>query len=67
VLQDLLTYSLEGLHELWNEVQGHSEVRQEWITALDESLKKLEGDRMEMVRVVAEFHLITGNCSAVKK
>jgi hypothetical protein len=48
-LQDLLSYSLDELYLLWDSIQAHSEVRQTWITELDDSLKKAEDDRMEMV------------------
>ena len=49
MFQDLLTFPLDALHELWNKVQGHSEIRQGWITELDDRLKKAEDDRMDMV------------------
>lgn len=48
-VQDLLSYSLEGLQDLWKDVMSHSEERRGWITELDENLKKAEDDRMQMV------------------
>ncbi|KAL4219460.1 hypothetical protein ACF0H5_022039 [Mactra antiquata] len=48
--EDLLTFTLEELYELWNEVQSHSEVRQSWITDLDNTLKDIENRRMNVVR-----------------
>ncbi|XP_052788439.1 coiled-coil domain-containing protein 180-like [Mya arenaria] len=50
--EDLLSYSLESLHNLWDNIQSHSEERQSWLTSLDDSLKKVEKDRMEMIRRV---------------
>ena len=47
--EDLLTYNLEALHKLWDEVQGHSADRQQWILELDQQLTKAEDDRMDMV------------------
>ena len=48
-LQDLLTYSLEDLIALWDEVQQFSPQRQEWIAQLDSKLKALEDERMRRV------------------
>lgn len=48
--QDLLTYNLEELYKLWDQVQHHSAERQAWINELDQQLSKVEDDRMDMVR-----------------
>ncbi|XP_069121816.1 LOW QUALITY PROTEIN: coiled-coil domain-containing protein 180-like [Argopecten irradians] len=50
--EDILSYSLDGLHALWEEVQGHSKVRQEWIEELDQQLTKAEDDRMDLIKEV---------------
>ncbi|XP_033732294.1 coiled-coil domain-containing protein 180-like isoform X1 [Pecten maximus] len=50
--EDILSYSLDGLHALWEEVQGHSKVRQEWIEELDQQLTKAEDDRMDLIKGV---------------
>lgn len=50
--EDLLTYTLDGLHLLWQEIQSHSLVRQDWIMQLDTDLKRAEDDRMEMIQSV---------------
>lgn len=41
---------MEGLQELmWADIMSHSEVRRDWITDLDATLKKAEDNRMQMV------------------
>ncbi|XP_052220939.1 coiled-coil domain-containing protein 180-like isoform X2 [Dreissena polymorpha] len=50
--KDLLSFSLNALNNLWADIQAHSEQRQSWIVSLDDSLKKVEDDRMEMIRQV---------------
>ncbi|KAL8612779.1 hypothetical protein ACOMHN_033449 [Nucella lapillus] len=50
--EDLLTYSLEDLIKLWEEVQQFSLKRQEWIAQLDTCLKGIEDDRMQRVKNV---------------
>ncbi|XP_021341706.1 coiled-coil domain-containing protein 180-like isoform X3 [Mizuhopecten yessoensis] len=50
--EDILSYSLDGLRALWEEVQGNSKVRQEWIEELDQQLTKAEDDRMDLIKEV---------------
>lgn len=44
-----MTYTVDGLELLWQEIQSHSAVRQNWITQCDNDLKRAEDDRMQMV------------------
>ncbi|KAK3086983.1 hypothetical protein FSP39_000010 [Pinctada imbricata] len=50
--EDLLTYDLEALHKLWEEIQAHSSTRQTWIADLDQQLTKAEDDRMDLIRKI---------------
>ena len=47
--QDLLMYTVDGLALLWQDIESHSIVRQDWITQCDNDLKRAEDDRMQMV------------------
>ncbi|XP_056009695.1 coiled-coil domain-containing protein 180-like isoform X3 [Ostrea edulis] len=57
--EDLLTYNLEELHKLWDEVQHHSAERQTWINELDQQLSKVEDDRIDMMRNVFKSYAKT--------
>ncbi|KAK7495733.1 hypothetical protein BaRGS_00012953, partial [Batillaria attramentaria] len=48
----LLTYSLEDLNQLWDELAAYTPARQEWILELDKKLKALEEERMQKIRSV---------------
>ena len=56
--QDLLTYTVEGLDLLWQEIESHSVVRQDWIIQCDNDLKRAEDDRMQMV----SMNVFLGRC-----
>ncbi|XP_061169622.1 coiled-coil domain-containing protein 180-like isoform X3 [Saccostrea echinata] len=57
--EDLLTYNLEELHKLWDEIQGHSAERQTWINELDQQLSKVEDDRIDLMRNVFKTYAKT--------
>ncbi|XP_076436919.1 coiled-coil domain-containing protein 180-like isoform X2 [Babylonia areolata] len=57
--EDLLSYSLEDLVCLWEEVQQFSPQRQEWIAQLDAKLKGLEDERMQRIRNVFQEYAKT--------
>lgn len=50
--EDLLSYSLQDLKKLWDEVAAFSPQRQELISELDTRLKALEEERMQQIRKV---------------
>lgn len=57
--EDLLTYNLEELYKLWDQVQHHSAERQAWINELDQQLSKVEDDRMDMMRNIFKSYAKT--------
>ncbi|XP_076092470.1 coiled-coil domain-containing protein 180-like isoform X4 [Mytilus galloprovincialis] len=50
--EDILTYTLDDLYVIWEEVQGHTYKRQEWIKFLDVQLSEIEDERMDRIRDV---------------
>ncbi|KAL3871453.1 hypothetical protein ACJMK2_039450 [Sinanodonta woodiana] len=50
--EELLSYTLEGLNNIWEDVQSHTATRQFWITELDTALGKAEDERMDMIRAI---------------
>ena len=46
---DLLAFSKKALYKLWEEVAAQSTVRQAWIQELDDTLQRIESDRLDMV------------------
>lgn len=50
--QDILTYTLDDLYVIWEEVQGHTYKRQEWIKFLDVQLSEIEDERMDRVKQI---------------
>ncbi|CAG2191026.1 unnamed protein product [Mytilus edulis] len=50
--EDILTYTLDDLYIIWEEVQGHTYKRQEWIKFLDVQLSEIEDERMDRIRDV---------------
>lgn len=48
-LQDILTFTLDDLYKIWENVQGHTNQRQEWIKFLDQQLSDTEDERMDVV------------------
>lgn len=49
-LQQLQSYTLEQLNELWQEITGQTSVRMGYIKVLDSHLQAIENDRITMVR-----------------
>ena len=47
--QDILTFTLDDLYKIWEDVQGHTNQRQEWIKFLDQQLSDTEDERMDLV------------------
>ncbi|KAK3581902.1 hypothetical protein CHS0354_024214 [Potamilus streckersoni] len=50
--EKLLSYTLEELNNIWEDVLSHTPTRQVWITELDTALGKAEDERMDMIRAV---------------
>uniref|UniRef100_F7FNU8 Coiled-coil domain containing 180 n=1 Tax=Ornithorhynchus anatinus TaxID=9258 RepID=F7FNU8_ORNAN len=50
--EELGTFTIEGLWELWNSIAQESLKRRRWIKEMDEALNNVEAARMEKIKVV---------------
>ncbi|XP_064616781.1 coiled-coil domain-containing protein 180-like [Liolophura sinensis] len=50
--EDLITYRMQGLSQLWRDIESHSSVRQQWIEEFDVTCHDAEKQRSMLVREV---------------
>ncbi|XP_036398058.1 coiled-coil domain-containing protein 180 [Megalops cyprinoides] len=62
-VSDLETFTLQGLHELWESVKQESEERRKWIRELDETLAQREAERT--ARIAAMLKKYTGTLEKI--
>uniref|UniRef100_H3B090 DUF4455 domain-containing protein n=1 Tax=Latimeria chalumnae TaxID=7897 RepID=H3B090_LATCH len=56
---DLVTFTIQDLWKLWDDVIQQSLQRKEWIIELDEALKKLEWKRTKMVKDILKTYTLS--------